>query len=430
MTKMSKKSFVVFVVVLLFILQSFTSSTYSMDNQEVFKGYFINPEYDNLELFLQTGTQTKAYDIVKERSREINDNKDISTLAEIFREVTNISNVKSEDPDRFYDNVEYIYERGLTGCTDYGLVFAALAREKGIPTVFVQAAKADWVYDAQQNNGRHIYVRGHIFVEVYINGYWYLVDSTAGKAFISYDRNNFNLPNGYIAFAKSLEVLDVNNGASHTREEKTKVFADFDLDTYEDPMYEYYDINDANRILTMSSSKYELDEELERLSQPIKKSSLIVGTGETCETLLAQGYSGSKVSIQVMFSKYDYENANITMAYNDELENSYRSKLEDFLGIEIELGKKQVVENGEYIITLYSGEDEAQLLNLINENEETETDSVMDTNSVTDTNNELSSETVNSLEIQRLNENIESLQKQIDELTNIIENLMKALENN
>ena len=112
-----------------------------------------------------------------ELAKGINDKKDFSTLAEIYLRV---SSIKVGSGDKFKRTAEQIIEQGLTGCTDYGLVFAALARYKGIPAVFLQAANIDWIKDLKANNENANFIRGHILIEVFIGDKWYLVDSTSG----------------------------------------------------------------------------------------------------------------------------------------------------------------------------------------------------------------------------------------------------------
>ena len=86
-------------------------------------------------------------------------------------------------------------------------------------------------------------IRGHILVEIFVDGEWYLVDSTAGKLFLAYDKNNPSLPDGYYVFAKSIEVWD--SGVLNERENSRamcSLFADSDPALYSNPKYDYIDL--------------------------------------------------------------------------------------------------------------------------------------------------------------------------------------------
>ena len=73
---------------------------------------------------------------------------------------------------------ELLQSRRLGGCHDHGLVYAAVARELGYPAVMARTVSIEWIEGFQAGEtGPHI---GHVFVEVYLDGRWVLVDSTNG----------------------------------------------------------------------------------------------------------------------------------------------------------------------------------------------------------------------------------------------------------
>jgi|GEM_PF-1389906 len=73
---------------------------------------------------------------------------------------------------------ELLASHRLSGCHDFALVFAAVARELGYPAVMVDTASIDWIGRFQRGEqGSHV---GHVFVEVYLTDRWILVDSTSG----------------------------------------------------------------------------------------------------------------------------------------------------------------------------------------------------------------------------------------------------------
>jgi hypothetical protein len=206
----------------------------------VFKGFFKNTDYSNPNNFLYCGDQTKVVDSsIKEIAKSFNDNRDITTIEEIFRWIN--QNLQYGNGEKFGRTAsDIIKTRMFTGCTDMGLAFAALSREKGIPIVFVQTAKIDWIKDYITNNPDKNHLRGHILVEVYLSdNKWYLVDSTAGKLFLNYNKDNMSLNDGYYVFSKSIEVWDT--GIKNEKENYVNVFnifKGFDVNKYVVPLYE------------------------------------------------------------------------------------------------------------------------------------------------------------------------------------------------
>jgi hypothetical protein len=73
---------------------------------------------------------------------------------------------------------QLLAERRLGGCHDHGLVYAAAARELGYPALMTRTASIAWVKRFQAGEqGPHV---GHVFVEVFLDGKWVLIDSTNG----------------------------------------------------------------------------------------------------------------------------------------------------------------------------------------------------------------------------------------------------------
>ncbi|HQC16026.1 hypothetical protein [Mesotoga prima] len=89
----------------------------------VFRGYFLNVDYSNPELFLQCGPQTRITDEIAAIADQFNDKKDLSTIKEIYGwMMRNLRGVEGEKFGR--TSHEIITSGGVTGCTDYGLAFA------------------------------------------------------------------------------------------------------------------------------------------------------------------------------------------------------------------------------------------------------------------------------------------------------------------
>ena len=77
---------------------------------------------------------------------------------------------------RKFDDV--LETRAYGGCADYAIAFAALARACGIPAVFVKTMDADWIREFRAA-GKCQSWRGHVFLEVHLNGKWRLLDPGA-----------------------------------------------------------------------------------------------------------------------------------------------------------------------------------------------------------------------------------------------------------
>lgn len=95
-------------------------------------------------------------------------------------------------------------ERRLSGCHDWGLVYASIARELGYPTVMIDASSIVLARELQAGHKMAWY--GHVFVEVFVNGKWVLVDSTAGW----YVENDYDPTNPIIPLKADIPGSDQN----------------------------------------------------------------------------------------------------------------------------------------------------------------------------------------------------------------------------
>ena len=72
------------------------------------------------------------------------------------------------------------------GCADYAVVFTALARASGVPTVFVKTMDADWIREFRAAGTCKTW-RGHVFLEVFIDGKWRLLEPGSLVLYDDYD---------------------------------------------------------------------------------------------------------------------------------------------------------------------------------------------------------------------------------------------------
>lgn len=150
---------------------------------------------------------------------------------------------------KFACTSEEIFKRKtFSGCSEIGLAISAILRMKGIPTIYIESAKMEWIQYVHEDNPEKECMQGHIFLEIYLNHRWYLYDPTFRVVYDNYDYNNFYLPRGYCVFAKALNCHEF--GVYSVEDEKRisiEVLKDFDTSTYKEPNYLVIDLkNEVN----------------------------------------------------------------------------------------------------------------------------------------------------------------------------------------
>jgi transglutaminase-like putative cysteine protease len=140
------------------------------------------------EFYLLEGPQTKITDVVKNNANFILNG---TTTEETVKNIMNWEHKTldcSKQEAQQYKKRERTAEQIIlsecaTGCTDYTLVFAALARAKDIPATVIETVREKWIAEMVWNNKWNRTKEGHFFSEVYLKekNAWVVVDPTGSK---------------------------------------------------------------------------------------------------------------------------------------------------------------------------------------------------------------------------------------------------------
>lgn len=227
-----KRSIILFLVTIVLIV---VFSNYSGSQEAVKKG--SNPydiDYDNPDKYLQPGKKTnikKEYiDAIHQEmsvtGKTIDDLRVIFLWKELkFRKVYTAGKYVGKS------SVNFIFKNGvLTGHHDDGLLLVSVFREYGFPSILVESAGIQWAYDYEA--GKTGDFVGYVFVEVFVEGKWILMDSTSGRYVDNYDPLNPVIPmlrkveqKGYYVMFKGLDTADYGIKSYGSLKKKMKAFA-------------------------------------------------------------------------------------------------------------------------------------------------------------------------------------------------------------
>jgi hypothetical protein len=112
---------------------------------------------------------------------------------------------------------DIILSKCFTGCTDYALVFASLARAKNVPATLTETIREKWVTEMVWNNKFNNHMEGHFFSEVYLSNLnkWVVINP-AGNEFTGRDSDGYypDIPpeeteeKRYLLFERGLDHYD------------------------------------------------------------------------------------------------------------------------------------------------------------------------------------------------------------------------------
>ncbi|HBL46804.1 MAG TPA: hypothetical protein DDZ90_25790 [Planctomycetaceae bacterium] len=100
---------------------------------------------------------------------------------------------------RNYDSV--IGDGCYGGCADYAIACGVLLKSAGIPTVWVKTMDVPWIWTLKRGDSFQTW-SGHVFLEVYLDGKWVLLDPGAKRVYLNYSPEARILPGNRFAYHK------------------------------------------------------------------------------------------------------------------------------------------------------------------------------------------------------------------------------------
>lgn len=145
-------------------------------------GLLKEPELENINKYLKSGTRTEITDIIRSAGKRLKDRTDGLTVKRILvwmNKLTSRLHNGSDDRKFKRNATEILQSRERTGCCDSCTLFTALARSAGIPTMQILTLSKNW--GKEIDKGKKIGTYGHFFAGVYLQDIygkfsWVLVD--------------------------------------------------------------------------------------------------------------------------------------------------------------------------------------------------------------------------------------------------------------
>jgi hypothetical protein len=123
-----------------------------------------------------------------------------------------------------------VNSNGFGGCADHSVLFSALARACGIPTVTVKTMDADWIREFCKTGATGNW-NGHVFLEVFFDGHWHLLNATEMRLHDDYDPGRRILPGNRYAYDKGSDPfqLPLSGDWERWKIQTSTYFANFDV---------------------------------------------------------------------------------------------------------------------------------------------------------------------------------------------------------
>ncbi len=131
---------------------------------------------------------------------------------------------------------ELFQSQVLGGCSDFALVQSVLFRALGIPARLVITADIDWMEKYKENN---LYMtRGHVFIEVFLENRWYLVDTAYRTVYLDYQVFQKSYPRNLFFCFRTIDYWDIGIKSVDDVDRLLRAIAlAFNPSQYHDPEY-------------------------------------------------------------------------------------------------------------------------------------------------------------------------------------------------
>ena len=147
--------------------------------------------------YLKSGGQTEITSEIQKLADELLSPDELGTVFNILKWISrNIEYKQNTEVFRTRTSDQILSDKYATGCTDYSLLFIAIARAAKFPTKYVEMLSKKWI----ENGGEMI--EGHVICELKIGDEWLFVDPTMGSISIK-------PTSGMIVYGKGLDSWDL-----------------------------------------------------------------------------------------------------------------------------------------------------------------------------------------------------------------------------
>jgi hypothetical protein len=162
---------------------------------------FDSIDYASPNKYLVIADTLGNADAIAKQAMELKGSTDRKTLANTLRWMK--SHLKY-DGDRAYEWRNFdtvVSQQCYGGCADQAITCGVLLKSAGIPTVWVKTMDVKWIWDFKKKRAFRSW-SGHVFLEIYLDGKWALLDPGASMLFVDYSTQSRILPGNRFAYHK------------------------------------------------------------------------------------------------------------------------------------------------------------------------------------------------------------------------------------
>jgi transglutaminase-like putative cysteine protease len=138
---------------------------------------------------------------IQKQADELKGKTDLDTIRNVLTWMNHTLKYDGNIAYRWRNYDDAIREKKTGGCADEGIVCGVLLKAAGIPTVWVKTMDVAWIWDFKKGRAFQSW-SGHVFLEVFVNGKWALLDPGGQMLYQDYSPQTRILPGRRFAYHK------------------------------------------------------------------------------------------------------------------------------------------------------------------------------------------------------------------------------------
>ena len=162
---------------------------------------FDSIDYSSPEKYLAIAESLGDLDAIAKQAEELKGTNDQKSLKNILNWMQ--STLKYDGEQAYHwRNFDTVVSQGCYGgCADQAIVCGVLLKSAKIPAVWVKTMDVQWIWDFKKKRSPKSW-SGHVFLEVYLDGKWVLLDPGAFRVYVDYSPKARILPGNRFAYHK------------------------------------------------------------------------------------------------------------------------------------------------------------------------------------------------------------------------------------
>lgn len=158
-------------------------------------------DYASPAKYLVIADSLGDHDAIAKQARALKAADDRKTVANILRWMGTHLKHDGERAYHWRNFDTVVSQRCYGGCADQSIVCGVLLQSAGIPTVWVKTMDVDWIWDFKKKREFTSW-SGHVFLEIYLDGQWVLLDPGASIVYVDYSPQSRLLSGHRFAYHK------------------------------------------------------------------------------------------------------------------------------------------------------------------------------------------------------------------------------------